>query len=157
MDTAVQESVRVLKGVGPQLAEKLGRLGIEDVADVLFHLPLRYQDKTRFAAIGELRPGTEALIVGRVEASGVRYGRRRSLMTVISDDTGRITMRQFHFSQSQSRGLSRDRFIQCYGEVRSGPAGLEMVHPEYRLLEDREEASVEAALTPVYPTTEGVG
>ena len=157
MDTAVQESVRVLKGVGPQLAEKLGRLGIEDVADVLFHLPLRYQDRTRFAAIGELRPGTEALIVGRVEASGVRYGRRRSLMTVISDDTGRITMRQFHFSQSQSRGLSRDRFIQCYGEVRSGPAGLEMVHPEYRLLEDREEASVEAALTPVYPTTEGVG
>ena len=107
MDTAVQESVRVLKGVGPQLAEKLGRLGIEDVADVLFHLPLRYQDRTRFAAIGELRPGTEALIVGRVEASGVRYGRRRSLMTVISDDTGRITMRQFHFSQSQSRGLSR--------------------------------------------------
>ena len=157
MDTAVQESVRVLKGVGPQLAEKLGRLGIVDVADVLFHLPLRYQDRTRFSAIGELRPGTEALIVGRVEASGVRYGRRRSLMTVISDDTGRITMRQFHFSQSQSRGLSRDRFIQCYGEIRSGPAGLEMVHPEYRLLEEREEASVEAALTPVYPTTEGVG
>ena len=73
MDTAVQESVRVLKGVGPQVAEKLGRLGIEDVADVLFHLPLRYQDRTRFSAIGELRPGTEALIVGRVEASGVRW------------------------------------------------------------------------------------
>ncbi|MGE4660873.1 MAG: hypothetical protein AAEJ16_08820, partial [Arenicellales bacterium] len=127
MDANAQASVRVLKGVGPQLAEKLERLGISSVSDLLFHLPLRYQDRTRLAAIGELRPGAEALIAGRIEMSGVRYGRRRSLMTVISDDTGRLTMRQFHFSATQARGLNRGGFVQCYGEVRAGPAGLEMV------------------------------
>jgi len=157
MDATAQASVHVLKGVGPQLAEKLERLGISSVSDLLFHLPLRYQDRTRLAAIGELRPGTEALIAGRIEVSGVRYGRRRSLMTVISDDTGRLTMRQFHFSAAQARGLNRGDFVQCYGEVRAGPAGLEMVHPEYRVLEGPDDVTVETALTPVYPTTEGIG
>ena len=110
-----------------------------------------------WSRIGELRPGVEVLISGRIEASGVQFGRRRSLMTVISDDTGRLTVRQFHFNASQRRGLKRGAFIQCYGEVRSGPTGLEMVHPEYRLIEGPDAVEVETTLTPVYPTTEGIG
>ena len=113
MDATAQASVGILKGVGPQLADKLAGLGISCVADLLFHLPIRYQDRTTMAAIGELRPGVEVLISGRIEASGVQFGRRRSLMTVISDDTGRLTVRQFHFNASQRRGLKRGAFIQC--------------------------------------------
>ena len=149
-------AITALKGVGPQLGAKLGRLGINTVVDLLFHLPLRYQDRTTLAPIGSLRPGSEALIHGRIEISGARFGRRRSLVTVISDDTGRLTMRQFHFSQAQQRGLHRGGCIQCYGEVRAGPSGLEMVHPEYRLLDSLDNSITEATLTPVYPGTEGI-
>ena len=149
--------VSALKGVGPQLEGKLASLGVHSVIDLLFHLPIRYQDRTTTLAIGELRSGSEVLISGRIEASGVQFGRRRSLITVISDDTGRLTVRQFHFNASQRRGLKRGAFIQCYGEVRSGPTGLEMVHPEYRLIEGPDAVEVETTLTPVYPTTEGIG
>ena len=149
--------VSALKGVGPQLEGKLAGLGVHSVIDLLFHLPIRYQDRTTTLAIGELRSGSEVLISGRIEASGVQFGRRRSLITVISDDTGRLTVRQFHFNASQRRGLKRGAFIQCYGEVRSGPTGLEMVHPEYRLIEGPDAVEVETTLTPVYPTTEGIG
>ena len=149
--------VSALKGVGPQLEGKLAGLGVHSVIDLLFHLPIRYQDRTTTLAIGELRSGSEVLISGRIEASGVQFGRRRSLITVISDDTGRLTVRQFHFNTSQRRGLKRGAFIQCYGEVRSGPTGLEMVHPEYRLIEGPDAVEVETTLTPVYPTPEGLG
>lgn len=152
-----EASVSALKGVGPQLEGKLASLGVHSVIDLLFHLPIRYQDRTTTLAIGELRSGSEVLISGRIEASGVQFGRRRSLITVISDDTGRLTVRQFHFNTSQRRGLKRGAFIQCYGEVRSGPTGLEMVHPEYRLIEGPDAVEVETTLTPVYPTTEGIG
>ena len=157
MESPARLPVTTLKGVGPQLAAKLERLGIHSVVDLLFHLPSRYQDRTKVFAIGELAPGAEALVQGRIEASGVRFGRRRSLITVISDDTGQLSMRQFHFSAAQQRGLSRGQCIQCYGEVRAGPAGLEMVHPEYRLIESLDAGASEEALTPVYPTTEGIG
>ena len=149
--------VTELKGVGPQLAEKLARLGIHSVVDVLFHLPLRYQNRTRVSPIGSLQAGREALVRGQIELSGTRFGRRRSLVTIISDDTGQLTMRQFHFSTNQQRGLQRGNWIQCYGEVRAGPAGLEMVHPEYRLLSAPTAGQTEDALTPVYPSTEGLG
>ena len=156
VDTS-EARVSALKGVGPQLEGKLAGLGVYSVIDLLFHLPIRYQDRTTTLAIGELRSGSEVLISGRIEASGVQFGRRRSLITVISDDTGRLTVRQFHFNASQRRGLKRGAFIQCYGEVRSGPTGLEMVHPEYRLIEGPDAVEVETTLTPVYPTTEGIG
>ena len=91
MGEAGQVSVLSLKGVGPQLRAKLERLGILTVVDLLFHLPLRYQDRTRLVPIGQLRPGVEALVHGHIEISGVRFGRRRSLVTVLCDDTGRLT------------------------------------------------------------------
>ena len=157
MTDPAQARASALKGVGPQLEAKLEALGICSVADLLFHLPLRYQDRTQLKAIGELQPGGEALVHGRIEASGVRFGRRRSLITVLSDDTARLTMRQFYFNASQQRALKRGAYLQCYGEVRSGPAGLEMVHPEYRVVDSPDAVTVEASLTPVYPTTEGIG
>ena len=149
--------VSALRGVGPQVAKKLARLGIRTVQDVLFHLPFRYQDRTRLSPIGQVQPGQEVLVHGEVLLSAARPGRRRSLVTMISDNTGTLTMRQFHFSAAQQRTLKRGRWIQCYGEVRSGVAGPELVHPEYRVLSGPEDVIIEASLTPVYPTTDGLG
>lgn len=145
-----------LRGVGPKLEEKLNRLGIRHVEDLLFHLPLRYQDRTRISPIGSLRPGIEAQIEATIDYSEVVFRRRRALLCHISDGTGGLLIRLFHFSAAQKEGLQRGRRIRCYGELRRGPKGLEMVHPEYRLLEEGEEPPLDEALYPVYPATEGL-
>jgi ATP-dependent DNA helicase RecG len=148
--------VTVLKGVGPRLAERLARLGLYTVQDVLFHLPLRYEDRTRVVPMGTLRPGDHVVVQGAVELAEVRFGRRRSLLVRISDGTGALTLRFFHFSAAQQAGFARGAGIRCYGEVRAGPATAEMVHPEYRLIDPGAPVPVEQNLTPVYPATEGV-
>ena len=145
-----------LGGVGPALQERLQRLGIHSPADLLFHLPLRYQDRTRVVALGALRPGQYALVEGTVALTEeVRRG-RRMLLSRIGDGSGFITLRFFHFRASQARTLKTGRRVRCYGEVRLGAAGLEMVHPEYRVDPDSNGNAVEDRLTPVYPATEGL-
>ncbi len=148
--------VTVLRGAGPRVAERLEAIGVRSVQDLLFHLPLRYQDRTRITPIGALSHGDEALVAGEIQLTQLRYGRRRSLVSMISDGTGRLLLRLFHFSESQRRGLERGARLMCYGEARRGPQGMEMVHPEYRLLRDDQPTPVESHLTPVYPTTEGL-
>jgi ATP-dependent DNA helicase RecG len=148
--------VTALKGVGPKLREKLERLGLRTVQDVLFHLPLRYQDRTRLTAIGSLRPGREALIAGEIEGADVVYRGRRSLLVRLADGSGHIHLRFFHFSAAQQANLARGRRLRCFGEVRFGPSGYEMAHPEYALLAENEPVLAEERLTPIYPATEGV-
>ena len=145
-----------LKGVGPKLREKLERLGWHTVQDVLFHLPFRYQDRTRLQPIGSLRPGQEALIAGTVELADVVFRGRRNLLCRLSDGTGHLTLRFFHFSGAQQQNLERGRMLRCFGEVRAGSTGLEMIHPEYELLDEAVAPQPETTLTPFYPTTEGV-
>ena len=149
--------VTELRGVGPGIAARLAAIGIETVLDVLFHLPLRYEDRTRIHAIGDLKAGDTAFTCGRIDGASVRFGRRRSLVVALGDGTGTMAMRLFHFSESQRRQLRPDRRIACYGEVRSSSGGIEMVHPEYRLLDDDAEAPTSDRLTPVYPMAAGLG
>ena len=148
--------VSALKGVGPKLAEKLKRLGLRTVQDVLFHLPFRYQDRTRVTPIGSLRPGMEAVIVGEVELTDVVFRGRRSLVCRVSDGTGHIHLRFFYFNATQQANLERGRRLRLFGEVRVGPVGLEIVHPEYELVEGAAAPKAEETLTPVYPATTGV-
>ncbi|NND44237.1 MAG: ATP-dependent DNA helicase RecG [Xanthomonadales bacterium] len=157
MNPPANESLTRLRGVGPQLAGRLEGLGIHAPADLLFHLPLRYEDRTRLTPIGALQPGASALIEGRVEHSAIVRGRRAMLVVVVSDGTGRIQLRFFHFRAQQGRQLSRGTRIRCFGEVRAGYQGLEMVHPSYQRLTAGREVPVADRLTPVYPTTEGLG
>ena len=103
---------------------------------MLFHLPHRYEDRTRVSPIGVLRPGDVIGVVGHVDLTQVQFGRRRSLVSVISDGTGTLWMRLFHFRATQQRALSRGVKVHCFGEVRRGPKGLEMIHPEYRIVDD---------------------
>lgn len=148
--------VTVLKGVGEAMAEKLARVGLETVQDVLFHLPLRYQDRTRIIPIGQLRPGQDAVVEGTVTGADVVMGRRRSLVVRLNDGSGALSLRFYHFSNAQKEGLKRGTHVRCYGEVRPGASGLEIYHPEYRAVSGDEPPPVEVTLTPLYPLTEGL-
>jgi ATP-dependent DNA helicase RecG len=149
-------AVTRLEGVGPKSAERLERLGILSVQDLLFHLPSGYQDRTRIFAIGGLRPGQQAVVEGEIEHAEIRMGRRRSLLVSLADGTGVLVLRFFHFSAAQRAALVRGVRLRCFGEVRNGPASLEMVHPEYRRMLGEEPEVPEQSLTPIYPTTEGM-
>ena len=148
--------VRELRGVGPKLAAKLADYGVHQVEDLLFHLPLRYQDRTRVTPIAAAREGADLVIEGEVRASDVVFGRRRSLVARIQDGSGTMTLRFFHFSAAQKNGLKAGTRLRCFGQVRRGSSGLEMFHPEYRSVQEGERV-VEEALTPIYPTTAGIG
>ena len=148
------DPVTVLRRVGPAAARNLSRLGIASVGDLLLHLPMRYEDRTRYVPLREVEVGQSCLVTGEVVKAGLAYGRRRSLTATISDGGGFLTMRLFHFSRRQSEALRPGAWLRCFGEVRSGPSGIEMVHPEYRVSAERPQAP-EPALTPVYPATEG--
>ena len=151
-----QVPLTALKGVGAALAEKFARVGLENLQDILFHLPLRYQDRTRVTPIGALRPGQDAVIEGVVAGADIVMGRRRSLLVRLQDGSGTLSLRFYHFSQAQRDGLKRGTSLRCYGEARPGASGLEIYHPEYRALSASEGAPVEQTLTPIYPTTEGL-
>lgn len=151
-DTPVSE----LKGVGTALALKLERLSIYTLQDLLFHLPLRYQDRTRITPLGALRPGDECVVEGEIKLADVVQGRRRSLLCRIQDGTGSLTLRFFHFSATQKNQLQPGTRLRCFGEARPGAAGLEMVHPEYKRVDADVLTPVAESLTPVYPTTEGL-
>ncbi|HUO19313.1 MAG TPA: ATP-dependent DNA helicase RecG [Steroidobacteraceae bacterium] len=147
--------VTALRGVGAALAARLERLGVTSIADLLFLLPLRYEDRTRVTAIGALTPGTRAAVEGEVQLTEVAYRRRRQLLTRLADGSGFLTLRFFYFSGSQQHNLARGTRLRAFGEVRRGPLGLEIVHPEYRRLGAAAEP-LEETLTPIYPLTEGV-
>ena len=139
------------------MAEKLAGLGIRSAQDVLFHLPFRYQDRTRLTPIGALQPGSEAVVAGEVVIADVVVRRRRSLLVRVADGTGSLTLRFFHFSQTQIRQFERGARLQCFGEARRGPGMLEMVHPEYRMRGPGDPpGALDEALTPFYPATDGV-
>ncbi len=135
--------------------ELLTRLGLESAEDALFILPSRYEDRTRVTPIGALLPGHRAVVEGEVQLSEVVFRRRRALLVRLSDGTGFLNLRFFYFSRAQAEGLARGTQVRCFGEVRRGPLGLEIVHPEYRRVAATPEP-LEAALTPIYPLTEGV-
>jgi ATP-dependent DNA helicase RecG len=127
-----QTPVTALRGVGPKLAQQLAAIHINSVADLLFHLPLRYQDRTRVTPIRELAPGMEVVVEGKVLGVRQEFGRRRSLACTISDASGILTLRFFHFSGPQQRVLEQAGRLRCYGEARRGRNGVEMFHPSMR-------------------------
>ena len=98
--------VEKLRGVGPLLSAKLQKLGLYTVQDLLFHLPLRYIDRTKITAIGGVQPLTEVVIEGEVRGSDVVFGRRRSLVCRVQDHSGLMTLRFFHFNQAQQQSLA---------------------------------------------------
>lgn len=145
-----------LKGVGPKLAALLQKRQINTIQDLLLHLPYRYQDRTRITAIRDLRPNDHRVIEASIMDVTITYGKRRTMTCQLADGTGKVTLRFFHFSMAQKNNLVKGEKLRCFGEVRLGRGGLEMVHPEYRHVQGNESLAVEEHLTPIYPTTEGL-
>jgi len=145
-----------LKGVGPALVSKLQKLKVHNQYDLLFLLPIRYEDKTSLHKISALVAGEKALIQGFIVLTTVVYRGRRMLISQLSDDTGIITLRFFHFSKQQARRLAKNTVVRCFGQTRKTASGLEMIHPEYQIINPENPAPLEAGLTPIYPTTEGL-
>ena len=145
-----------LRGVGPQFAKRLHKLGLHSVQDLLFHLPLRYVDRTKITPIGSIQPLTEVVLEGEIKASDIVFGRRRSLVCKLQDNSGITVLRFFHFSRAQQERLKPGTRLRCFGEVRRGRFGLELYHPEYQYLDTNNAPTLDQTLTPIYPATEGL-
>jgi len=129
--------------------------GVATAADPLFLLPSRYEDRTRVTAIGALLNGLRAVVEGEVQLVDVVHRRRRAMLVRLSDGSGFLNLRFFYFSRAQQDGLARGTRLRCVGEARRGPQGLEMVHPEYRVIRPGTIEPLDDRLTPIYPLTEG--
>lgn len=145
-----------LKGVGAKTAELLHKLGLYSVQDLLFHLPLRYEDRTRVYPIADCWPAQQVSVQGIVQSSEITFGKRRSWVVVIRDGSGSMTLRFFHFSAAQKNAVTPGVPLRCFGEVKRGMRGVEMLHPEYKVLKDDIGPDLQESLTPIYPTTEGL-
>ncbi len=159
-----QLSLAILKGVGPRQLKRLERLGLRTLGDLLFHLPLRYQDRSRLTPLADLYPGLETWVEGQILESGIAAGRKRTLKVWLGPvdlQPGQMAfgqgllLRFFHFSAQQAAAFKPGERLYCYGEVRLGPQSLEMIHPECRFQRGQNPPPLGAHLTPVYPSTEG--
>ncbi|MFC0179683.1 ATP-dependent DNA helicase RecG [Thorsellia kenyensis] len=150
--------LHALKGVGPALAKKLNKLNILTVKDLLFHLPLRYEDRTKITPVGQVSPLEYATIFGEIVQSEVTYARRAILTCSVNDGTGVINLRFFNFFAGQKQAMQVGKFVIAFGEVRPGKYGPEMIHPEYKITTQAfvDSDKLPKTLSPVYPLTEGV-
>lgn len=145
-----------LNGAGPQAASALRALELHTVGDLLFHLPLRYEDRRAVTRLIDLREGMEALVRGRVEVAELRFAPRRMLVVAIDDGGYGLLLRFFHFNEAQRAAFISGRTVQAFGSVRAGRNGLEMVHPEYQVVDAGTALPTEDRLTPIYPLTAGM-
>lgn len=149
--------VTELSGVGDRVAARLKALGIEREIDLLFHLPLRYEDRTRITPLNRVRPGVIVQVEGQIVHQEIRFGRGRMLLATLADETGQIMLRYFRFYPSQQRQLREGQHLRCFGEARFGPQGFELVHPQCQSFRPDRPLDLPDSLTPVYPTTQGIG
>ena len=147
-----------LRGVGPKTIELLANLNIRTLQDLLFHFPLRYEDRTRLTPLGALCHSNRTTVEGFIKFTNINYGRRQSLFCCIEDETGSLILRFYHFNFQQfQRLMKRGLRLRCFGTARQNYQGrLEMVHPEYRIVNATVPSLAKEYLTPVYSTTKGL-
>jgi len=155
---AALEDIEVteLKGVGQKLALTLSKLSIHNLQDLLFHLPFRYEDRTRVHPLASLRPGMQGLFEVEIKGHRVVMGKRKSLEVHVQDQSASGTLRFYYFSAAQAKQLTQGTLIRCYGEARLGKLGTEFYHPEYQIIASGTRHTIPETLTPVYPLTEGI-
>ncbi|HDR0632887.1 ATP-dependent DNA helicase RecG [Pasteurella multocida] len=145
-----------LSGVGAAISDKLGRIGIHNLQDLLFHLPIRYEDRTRITPIHDLRPDAYATIEGLIQTCEVQFGKRPILNVSLSDGTSKIMLRFFNFNAGMKNSLQPGARVKAFGEVKRGRFMAEIHHPEYQIIRDNAPLILEETLTPIYSTTEGL-
>jgi len=144
-----------IPGATPLVAAKLAKLGLTRQADLVLHLPLRYEDETRVTPVAEAAPGETAQFDVTVASADIAHRPRRQLVCRTADATGELVLRFLNFYPGQHKALQPGTRLRVFGEVRGGFWGGEIVHPRYRVLQGDE--PLPTALTPVYPTTAGLG
>lgn len=158
MNTQLLDGVPLtsLSGVGAAIAEKLSRIGINNVQDLLFHLPLRYEDRTRVTPIADIRPESFATIEGFVQHTEVQFGRRPILSVTLSDGTSKIMLKFFNFNAGMKNSLAVGVRVKAFGEIKRGRYMAEIHHPEYQIIRNNQPLELAETLTPIYSTTEGL-
>lgn len=151
-----EESAFRLPGIGKQIAKHLARLDIYSVQDLLFHLPLRYQDRTHIQLIRQLIPGEEVVIEGVINRVTPALRGRTKLLCEVTDGSAKLYLRFFHVLPFQRGVLKVGTRLRCYSEVKLGSKGLEMVHPEFQVITEEKPLPIEQHLTPIYPATVGL-
>ncbi len=156
----LEQSIIVLTGIGEKMLQRFARRSLFTLNDLLFHLPVRYQDKTRIVPIARLRVGDHYLVKGELIDCHIQQGKRAVLSCTIDDGTSVLNLRFFHFNQRQVTGLKKaleqGKWLTCFGEAKYGRQTLEIIHPEYRIINKNQLIQMDESLTPVYPTTEGL-
>jgi ATP-dependent DNA helicase RecG len=158
MNTQLLDGVPLtsLSGVGAAIAEKLSRIGINNVQDLLFHLPLRYEDRTRVTPIADIRPESFATIEGYVQHTEVQFGRRPILSVTLSDGSSKIMLKFFNFNAGMKNSLAVGVRVKAFGEIKRGRYMAEIHHPEYQIIRNNQPLALAETLTPIYSTTEGL-
>ena len=145
-----------LAGVGAAVAAKLAKININNVQDLLFHLPSRYEDRTRITPLNDIRPDSYATIEGVVQTSEVAFGKRPILNVTLSDGSSKISLRFFNFNAGMKNSLQSGTRVKAFGEIKRGRFMAEMHHPQYQIIRNDQPLLLEENLTPIYPTTEGL-
>lgn len=153
-----RQGLGILRGVGPAVAAKLAERGITSLQDLWLQLPIGFEDRTRIVALDALQIGQTAQIEVRVLAVERGFRFRPMLKVTVEDGSLRhLVLRFFHYSASQAGQFLPGRLLRCYGSVRLGGQGFEMVHPSYRFIRDEQSGICNDRLDPVYSNLEGVG
>ena len=147
--------VTALSAVAPKTQAELRNLGIETCLDLLLHLPIRYQDRSKITPIDQLLVGEEALIEGTIVSTSLSYRGRRSLECIIQDEEKEMTLRFFFFNKHQQAALTQGTWIRAFGATKQWGKSITMIHPEYKTFRDKPD-SPDQKLTPVYSLTKGI-
>ncbi|RZO18034.1 MAG: ATP-dependent DNA helicase RecG [SAR86 cluster bacterium] len=144
-----------ISGVGPSIKNKLNGIGIFNSRDLCFHLPINYQDRTRVKDLAGSQVGDEIFIECKVVSCQILYKPRKMMIIKAADKSRSILIRFFYFNPGQAKQFKANNVIRFYGILRLGRYGLEMIHPEYQMVES-EDSPTENYLTAVYRATKGL-
>ena len=155
--SSLSDPVISISGLGKKTSDRLNQIGIYSLENLLFHLPIRYQDKTQITSLSAAKVGDEILVELTIDKLEEVPTRQRQLLCYLSDNNNqKLLIRFFHFNHYQKQTFVRGEYIQCFGEIKIGRSGLEMHHPEYRLISQKQRPLLDSTLTPVYPLTAGI-
>ena len=154
-DSKLSNSLRSLSGVGPKVEQALNRLGIFHFLDLLFHLPSRFEDRTKLVNLNDLRPNTPQLLQGKITAQSLVTARRMQAILTFEDITGIAQIRLFHFSRAYLNTLKQAETVRIFGEPRLNQGAIEFIHPEISVFKGKP-PPLGNTLTPIYPTTDGL-
>ena len=150
---SVKSALDGIPGITPKKRKALEEIGIREPSDLVQHLPRRYVDRTQVRRIAEIRDGEDALLDVRLGAVNLAFGRRERLVVQARDATGSIELLWFGGARWIAKRLQAGMRLLVFGNV-TRFRGLQIVHPEYEVLAEGEEAK--GSILPVYPLSQGL-